>query len=207
MGWTSSLMGVGSLVLIVAGYGPSLATVIPCWRCSTAYCGPTARRSRTIRMSHVSNKRLQQQRRVMSAAAEGSGDSYKWAMWKGRARRAMKYVSMPIVSIPGQPREQVRSACLGTYRSPLQFPTQSVEMGRCNHDLRAGHLTLRLFRLKLSTSGLKKVPWQCYEEALVLTCWLLGRFIAKLDSCLNNSTLSDALDQAKSKKVAPNTRA
>lgn len=40
--------------------------------------------------------------------AGGADDSYARFMWKRRPRRAMKYVSMPIVSVPGQPREQVR---------------------------------------------------------------------------------------------------
>lgn len=34
--------------------------------------------------------------------------NYNRAAWQRRARRAMKYVSMPIVTIPNQPREQVR---------------------------------------------------------------------------------------------------
>lgn len=34
--------------------------------------------------------------------------NYNRAAWQRRARRAMKYVAMPIVTIPNQPREQAR---------------------------------------------------------------------------------------------------
>lgn len=47
---------------------------------------------------------------IMTAAASGAdgpGKNYNKAAWQRRARRAMKYVSMPIVSTPGEPREQV----------------------------------------------------------------------------------------------------
>lgn len=48
---------------------------------------------------------------IMTAAADsgadGPGKNYNKAAWQRRARRAMKYVSMPIVNTPGQPREQV----------------------------------------------------------------------------------------------------
>lgn len=65
---------------------------------------------------------------VMTAAADdcrgddgGYGDgcsggdnlpskNYNKDAWQRRASRAMKYVSMPIVKIAGQPREQVRLA-------------------------------------------------------------------------------------------------
>lgn len=50
---------------------------------------------------------------IMTAAASGAdgpGKNYNKAAWQRRARRAMKYVSMPIVSTPGEPREQLMVA-------------------------------------------------------------------------------------------------
>lgn len=94
--------------LILGGGGGKL---INRFRSSCPFQQP--RLMKNVVRSH-SSRRMQSA--AMTAAAEddsGAGDrpakDFNKAAWQRRARRAMKYVSMPIVSMPGQPREQVRS--------------------------------------------------------------------------------------------------
>lgn len=49
-------------------------------------------------------------RRLLSIVmtTDDPNKNYNRAAWQRRARRAMKYVAMPIVTIPNQPREQAR---------------------------------------------------------------------------------------------------
>lgn len=110
MRWIISSLRVKSLLLATTVGASIPPSFIPRYGSSVTCRIATLRRSR-MGLTCLSNPGLLQHRRIMLAAAESWDDSYQWSMWKRRARRSMKYVSMPIISIPGQPREQVRCSC------------------------------------------------------------------------------------------------
>ncbi|CAM9148565.1 unnamed protein product [Ascophyllum nodosum] len=76
--------------------------------------------------------------------ADGPNRNYNRAAWQRRARRAMKYVYLPIVRIPGQPREQLALA--------ISFPLVNQTINFVLDTLRRKTLVTPLAREALGVS-------------------------------------------------------
>lgn len=133
MRWRASSLAVDCLLASAMKAHSSFVTGPRCC-CSSARpkTTPTPPRSCCPVGLRTSSPRRLWRQRVISATqmsdTPGADDSYKRFMWKRRARRAMKYVSMPIVSVPGQPREQV-CCCLRCVGGEIDFCTFNVQHG------------------------------------------------------------------------------
>ncbi|CAB1102019.1 unnamed protein product [Ectocarpus sp. CCAP 1310/34] len=135
MRWNVSLLAAEGLLVGATGWSSCnpLAFSPPCEACAS-FRRPRASRHQAERKKQQQQQQQQHQHRrvefkgfrrrrvlqtTMAAAAgdRGGGDCgdrpskyYNKDAWQRRASRAMKYVSMPIVKMAGQPREQIMIA-------------------------------------------------------------------------------------------------
>lgn len=179
MRWKISLLAAEGFLASATGWSCNPLVFFPACEGST-FKRPRARHQEQKKLAQqqqgqvVEFKGLRRRRRVlhttMTAAAGGSGGggdrddrgdcpskNYNKDAWQRRASRAMKYVSMPIVKMAGQPREQVnlvpRISGLAAAATHT-FPTLHLLPGWAERD-RDGEKMSVLLRTAQSAQGPK----------------------------------------------------
>ncbi|CAM9776077.1 unnamed protein product, partial [Scytosiphon promiscuus] len=124
MRWKVSLLAAEGFLAGATGWSCNPLVLSPACEGGSTFKRPRARHQEQKKQlaqqqgQGVEFKGFRRRRRLlhttMTAAAGGGGDrgdcpskNYNKDAWQRRASRAMKYVSMPIVKMAGQPREQL----------------------------------------------------------------------------------------------------